>query len=173
MKFDAIVPTPLRRRFCVCLLLCVAALCARADRVAPCARTTTPEAADTADRGGQGAGDGDQAGTVRCVSRPVAASVVGSARRSGGSGVAGAEGALADAFPISTSPDYGSRMTSSIYVRGLGRTHRPAGDRPQHRQRPLPLRRTTTTSDLADIERIEVLRGPAERRFTAATRWAA
>ena len=43
------IPTPFRRRFCVCLLLCVAALCAHAEpRRTVRTHDEAPEAIDTA-----------------------------------------------------------------------------------------------------------------------------
>lgn len=56
-------------------------------------------------------------------------------------------------------PDYGSRMTSSIYVRGLGaRIDQPVIGMNVDNV-PL-LNKNTFDTELADIERIEVLRGP-------------
>lgn len=66
---------------------------------------------------------------------------------------------LADIVPNLHIPDYGSRMTSSIYVRGLGaRIDQPViGMNVDN----VPLmNKNAFDTELADIERIEVLRGP-------------
>ena len=63
------------------------------------------------------------------------------------------------AVPNFHAPDYGSRMTSSIYVRGLGaRIDQPVIGLNVDNV-PL-LNKNAFDTELADIERIEVLRGP-------------
>ena len=66
---------------------------------------------------------------------------------------------LTDLVPNLHIPDYGSRMTSSIYVRGLGaRIDQPAIGMTVDN---VPLmQKNSFDMELMDIERIEVLRGP-------------
>ena len=89
--------------------------------------------------------------------RPVAASVVGreTIERRGVTAIK----ELSQLVPNFHIPDYGSRMTSSVYVRGLGaRIDQPVMglnvDNVPY------LSKDDYDFDLADIERIEVLRGP-------------
>ncbi len=66
---------------------------------------------------------------------------------------------ISTAVPNFHAPDYGSRMTSSIYVRGLGaRIDQPVIGLNVDNV-PL-LNKNAFDTELADIERIEVLRGP-------------
>ncbi len=89
--------------------------------------------------------------------QPVAATIVGrsEAERLGISSMKG----VSDVAPNFFIPDYGSRMTSSIYVRGLGaRIDQPVVglnvDNVPY------LNKDAYDFDLLDIERIEVIRGP-------------
>ena len=151
------IPTPFRRRFCVCLLLCVAALCAHAEpRRTVRTHDEAPEAIDTAV-----VMDNVQVTAIKqgltLHNRPVAASVVGreTIERRGVTAIK----ELSQLVPNFHIPDYGSRMTSSVYVRGLGaRIDQPVMglnvDNVPY------LSKDDYDFDLADIERIEVLRGP-------------
>ena len=151
------IPTPFRRRFCVCLLLCVAALCAHAEpRRTVRTHDEAPEAIDTAV-----VMDNVQVTAIKqgltLRNRPVAASVVGreTIERRGVTAIK----ELSQLVPNFYIPDYGSRMTSSVYVRGLGaRIDQPVMglnvDNVPY------LSKDDYDFDLADIERIEVLRGP-------------
>ncbi|MBQ2393569.1 MAG: TonB-dependent receptor [Alistipes sp.] len=66
---------------------------------------------------------------------------------------------LADLVPNLHIPDYGSRMTSSIYVRGLGaRIDQPVMG--MNIDNVPMMNKNGFDTELADIERIEVLRGP-------------
>ncbi|MDE6624436.1 MAG: TonB-dependent receptor [Alistipes sp.] len=90
-------------------------------------------------------------------SQPVAATIVGSRSIERERIVALKD--LSQAVPNLHLPDYGSRMTSSIYVRGLGaRIDQPViGLNVDN----VPvLNKDNFDSELADAERIEVLRGP-------------
>ena len=105
---------------------------------------------------GQRAGDGDQTGTY-ARNRPVRASVVGreTIERRGVTAIK----ELSQLVPNFHIPDYGSRMTPSVYVRGLGaRIDQPVMglnvDNVPY------LSKDDYDFDLADIERVEVLRGP-------------
>ncbi len=150
------IPTPFRRCFCVCLL-CAAALCARAgSRCAASAPDGAQDAIDTAV-----IVDDVQVTAIKqglaLRGRPVAASVAGreTIRRHGIAAVK----ELSQLVPNFYIPDYGSRMTSSVYVRGLGaRIDQPAMglnvDNVPY------LSKDDYDFDLADVERIEVLRGP-------------
>ena len=89
--------------------------------------------------------------------KPIAASIIDRTtieRR----GITGLKG-MSDLVPNLYIPDYGSRMTSSIYVRGLG-------SRIDHPVMGLNVDNVPVVSkdnfdlEMADIERIEVLRGP-------------
>ena len=89
--------------------------------------------------------------------QPVAASVVGRERIER-QGIRSLKDA-ASLVPNFHMPDYGSRMTSSLYVRGLGaRSDQPVWglnvDNVPY------MNKDAYDFDLADIERIEVLRGP-------------
>ena len=89
--------------------------------------------------------------------QPVAASVVGRERIER-QGIRSLKDA-ASLVPNFHMPDYGSRMTSSLYVRGLGaRIDQPVVglnvDNVPY------MKKDAYDFDLADIERIEVLRGP-------------
>jgi len=89
--------------------------------------------------------------------QPVAATVVSS--RAVGRSHIDAVKDLSRAVPNFHAPDYGSRMTSSIYIRGLGaRIDQPvAGLNIDN----VPVfDKNCFDTELADIERIEVLRGP-------------
>lgn len=90
-------------------------------------------------------------------SQPVAASIVG--QRAIERGHVGALKDLSQQVPNFHAPDYGSRMTSSIYVRGLGaRIDQPVMG--LNIDNVPVLNKNNYDMDLADIERIEVLRGP-------------
>ena len=90
-------------------------------------------------------------------SQPVAAAIVGS--RAIERGHVDALKNLSQNVPNFYVPDYGSRMTSSIYVRGLGaRIDQPVMG---HNIDNVPvLNKDNYDMELADAERIEVLRGP-------------
>ena len=143
-------------RRCLCTgLLCAAVLCASAaPRRAVAAET--PEAIDTVV-----VMDDVQVTAIKqglaLRNRPVAATVAGreTIERRGITALK----ELAQLVPNFHIPDYGSRMTSSIYVRGLGaRMDQPVMglnvDNVPY------LSKDDYDFDLADIERIEVLRGP-------------
>lgn len=88
---------------------------------------------------------------------PVASTIVGS-REISRSGITAVK-ELAERVPNLHIPDYGSRMTSTVYVRGLGaRIDQPViGINVDN----VPvLNKNLFDTELADIERIEVLRGP-------------
>ncbi len=90
-------------------------------------------------------------------SEPVAATILGglAAERRGVDALKG----LGTLVPNLHMPDYGSRMTSSIYVRGMGTRidHPVIGLNVDN----VPLlNKNAFDTELADIERIEVLRGP-------------
>lgn len=90
-------------------------------------------------------------------SQPVAASIVGA--RAIERGHIDALKNLSQAVPNFHMPDYGSRMTSSIYVRGLGaRIDQPVVG--LNIDNVPVLNKDNFDMDLADAERIEVLRGP-------------
>jgi len=90
-------------------------------------------------------------------SQPVAATILGS-RVLEGSHV-GAVKHLSQRVPNLHIPDYGSRMTSSIYVRGLGaRIDQPVMG--MNVDNVPILNKDCYDTELADIERIEILRGP-------------
>jgi len=90
-------------------------------------------------------------------SQPVAASIVGS--RAIERGRIGAVKNLSQTVPNFHAPDYGSRMTSSIYVRGLGaRIDQPVIG--LNIDNVPVLNKDNFDTELADAERIEVLRGP-------------
>ena len=90
-------------------------------------------------------------------SQPVAASIIGS-RAIERSGI-GAVKNLSQTVPNFHAPDYGSRMTSSIYVRGLGaRIDQPVIG--LNIDNVPVLNKDNFDTELADVERIEVLRGP-------------
>ncbi len=88
---------------------------------------------------------------------PVAATVAG--ERTLERGAVAAVKDLSARTPNFHIPDYGSRMTSSIYVRGLGaRIDQPVMGMNVDNV-PL-LNKNNYDFDLADVERIEILRGP-------------
>ena len=90
-------------------------------------------------------------------SQPVAASIVGG--RAIERGRIGAVKNLSQTVPNFHAPDYGSRMTSSIYVRGLGaRIDQPVIG--LNIDNVPVLNKDNFDTELADAERIEVLRGP-------------
>lgn len=90
-------------------------------------------------------------------SQPVAASIIGS-RAIERCGI-GAVKNLSQTVPNFHAPDYGSRMTSSIYVRGLGaRIDQPVIG--LNIDNVPVLNKDNFDTELADVERIEVLRGP-------------
>ncbi len=90
-------------------------------------------------------------------SQPVATSIVGS--RAIERGHIGAVKNLSQTVPNFHAPDYGSRMTSSIYIRGLGaRIDQPAIG--LNIDNVPVLNKDNFDTELADAERIEVLRGP-------------
>ena len=90
-------------------------------------------------------------------SQPVAASIVGS--RAIGRGHIDALKDLSQSVPNFHVPDYGSRMTSSIYVRGIGaRIDQPVMG--LNIDNVPVLNKDNYDTELADAERIEVLRGP-------------
>lgn len=90
-------------------------------------------------------------------SQPVAATIAGS--RFIERNRIGALKDLSQAVPNFHAPDYGSRMTSSIYVRGLGaRIDQPVVG--LNIDNVPVLNKDNYDTELADAERIEVLRGP-------------
>ena len=90
-------------------------------------------------------------------SQPVAATIVGS--RAIERERIGALKYLSQQVPNFFAPDYGSRMTSSIYVRGLGaRIDQPVMG--LNIDNVPVLNKDNYDTELADAERIEVLRGP-------------
>lgn len=90
-------------------------------------------------------------------SQPVAATIVGS--RAIERERIGALKHLSQQVPNFFAPDYGSRMTSSIYVRGLGaRIDQPVMG--LNIDNVPVLNKDNYDTELADAERIEVLRGP-------------
>ena len=90
-------------------------------------------------------------------SQPVAASIVGGHAIERGR--IGAVKNLSQTVPNFHAPDYGSRMTSSIYVRGLGaRIDQPVIG--LNIDNVPVLNKDNFDTELADAERIEVLRGP-------------
>ena len=90
-------------------------------------------------------------------SQPVAATIVGS--RAIERERIGALKHLSQQVPNFYAPDYGSRMTSSIYVRGLGaRIDQPVMG--LNIDNVPVLNKDNYDTELADAERIEVLRGP-------------
>ena len=90
-------------------------------------------------------------------SQPVAATIVGS--RDAERGHVDALKELSDAVPNFHTPDYGSRMTSSIYVRGLGsRIDQPVVG--LNVDNVPVMNKDAYDAEMGDIERIEVLRGP-------------
>ena len=92
---------------------------------------------------------------------PVAATVAG--ERTLERGAVAAVKDLSARTPNFHIPDYGSRMTSSIYVRGLGaRIDQPVMGMNVDNV-PL-LNKNNYDFDLADVERIEILRGPQRDR---------
>ncbi len=90
-------------------------------------------------------------------SEPVASTIVGS--RDISRNKISALKNLSQTVPNLHIPDYGSRMTSSIYVRGLGaRIDQPVMG--MNVDNVPVLNKNLFDTELADIERIEVLRGP-------------
>lgn len=90
-------------------------------------------------------------------SRPVASTIVGSRGIERMKVVALKN--LSHTVPNLLIPDYGSRMTSSIYVRGLGaRIDQPVMG--LNVDNVPMMNKNTFDFELADVERIEVLRGP-------------
>lgn len=90
-------------------------------------------------------------------SQPVASSIVGS--RAIGRDRVVALGDLSQNVPNLHIPDYGSRMTSSIYVRGLGaRIDQPVVG--LNIDNVPVMNKDNFDTELAEVERIEVLRGP-------------
>lgn len=90
-------------------------------------------------------------------SQPVAATIVGG--RAIERGHVGALKDLSQTVPNFHAPDYGSRMTSSIYVRGLGaRIDQPVMG--LNIDNVPVMNKDNYDTELADAERIEVLRGP-------------
>lgn len=122
--------------------------------------------------GGSTSSDAETADTVIVVDRvqvtaikqgpvlraqPVAATIVGS--RAIERGHVAALKNLSQAIPNLHIPDYGSRMTSSIYVRGLGaRIDQPVVG--LNIDNVPVMNKDCFDTELADAERIEVLRGP-------------
>ena len=90
-------------------------------------------------------------------SQPVAAATLG-LRAIERKGIASLKN-LSQRIPNFHAPDYGSRMTSSIYVRGLGARIDQAVVGFNVDNVPL-LNKNNFDTELADVERIEVLRGP-------------
>lgn len=90
-------------------------------------------------------------------SEPVAATILGS--RTVERERVGALKHLSQRIPNFHAPDYGSRMTSSVYVRGLGARIDQAVVGLNIDNVPL-LNKNNFDTELADVERIEVLRGP-------------
>ena len=151
------IPTPFRRRFCVCLLLCVAALCAHAEpRRTVRTHDEAPEAIDTAV-----VMDNVQVTAIKqgltLRNRPVAASVVGreTIERRGVTAIK----ELSQLVPNFYIPDYGSRLTSAVYIRGIGsRINTPSVGLYVDN---IPyIDKSAFDFDYSDIERIDVLRGP-------------
>ncbi|WP_418992726.1 TonB-dependent receptor [Alistipes sp.] len=90
-------------------------------------------------------------------SQPVASTIVG--ERAIERGHVGAIKDLSHSVPNLHAPDYGSRMTSSIYVRGLGaRIDQPVMG--LNVDNVPVMNKDNYDTELADAERIEVLRGP-------------
>lgn len=90
-------------------------------------------------------------------SQPVAATIVG--RHAIERGHVAALKNLSQTVPNLHIPDYGSRMTSSIYVRGLGaRIDQPVVG--LNIDNVPVLNKDCFDTELSDVERIEVLRGP-------------
>ena len=90
-------------------------------------------------------------------SQPVASTIVG--ERTIERGHVDALKALSQTVPNLHLPDYGSRMTSSIYVRGLGtRIDQPVIG--LNIDNVPVMQKNDFDVELADAERIEVLRGP-------------
>ncbi len=90
-------------------------------------------------------------------SQPVAATILGS-RVLEGSHV-GAVKHLSQRVPNLHIPDYGSRMTSSVYVRGLGaRIDQPVMG--MNVDNVPVMNKDCYDTELSDVERIEILRGP-------------
>ena len=90
-------------------------------------------------------------------SQPVASSIIGS--RAIGRDRVVALGDLSQNVPNLHIPDYGSRMTSSIYVRGLGaRIDQPVVG--LNIDNVPVMNKDNFDTELAEVERIEVLRGP-------------
>lgn len=90
-------------------------------------------------------------------SQPVAATIVGSRALAGGR--LSAVKHLSQRVPNLHIPDYGSRMTSSVYVRGLGaRIDQPVVG--MNVDNVPVMNKDCYDTELTDIERIEVLRGP-------------
>lgn len=90
-------------------------------------------------------------------SQPVAATTLGS--RAIERKRVGALKNLSQRIPNFHAPDYGSRMTSAVYVRGLGARIDQAVVGLNIDNVPL-LNKNNFDTELADVERIEVLRGP-------------
>ena len=147
----------------------LAAMPAEAKKGASEAVRITSEAARTMSQEAAGTGAADTTITVDRVqvtaikqgpvlrSTAVASSILGSREVERG-GISALK-QIAAAVPNLHAPDYGSRMTSSIYVRGLGaRIDQPViGVNVDN----VPLmNKNAFDTELADIERIEVLRGP-------------
>ncbi len=90
-------------------------------------------------------------------SLPIAATIVG--HRDVERGDVDALKKLSDAVPNFHAPDYGSRMTSSIYVRGLGsRIEEPVVG--LNIDNVPVMNKDAYDTETGDIERIEILRGP-------------
>ena len=90
-------------------------------------------------------------------SEPIAATILGS--RSSERHHVSALKSLSDLVPNLHIPDYGSRITSSIYIRGLGaRIDQPAVG--MNIDNVPVMNKNNFDIELADIDRIEVLRGP-------------
>lgn len=147
----------IRRLLIPFLLLPFAARPAASEaRRLPVAEEAAVERADTAIRV-----DGVQVTAIKqgldLRSQPVAASIVG--ERTLARDRIGAVKELSQRIPNFHAPDYGSRMTSSIYVRGLGaRIDQPVVG--LNVDNVPVLNKDCYDMELADIERIEVLRGP-------------
>ena len=151
------------------LPLCTAAEAASLPERTPRRETTAHSAADAAGADGNGTQAVDTVIRVDDVqvtaikqglvlrSQPVAATILGHRGIKRGRVIALKE--LSQTVPNFHAPDYGSRMTSSIYVRGLGaRIDQPVVG--LNVDNVPVMNKDSYDTELADAERIEVLRGP-------------
>lgn len=101
-----------------------------------------------------------QASTL--LRQPVTATII-SRQNIENAGVAGMKG-VSGMAPNFYMPDYGSRMTSSVYVRGIGARIDQSAVGLNIDNIPI-LNKNGYDLDMADIDRIEVLRGPQSTLF--------